>query len=118
MRETWVPLRRGHRFGPRLLAGARPRPRPAAPSRRQAASTADQQALPLLDLADLTALLKYLTSEDGKPELKEIGSISSQTAGVLLRKMVELEQQDAELLFGEPVAIRPPDPHGSRWRAG
>ena len=89
-------------FGPQLLAKVLDATEAQRSSLAMLFHYADQQALPLLDLADLTALLKYLTSEEGKPELKEIGGISSQTAGVLLRKMVELEQQDAELLFGEP----------------
>ncbi|MEZ5180471.1 MAG: helicase HerA-like domain-containing protein [Acidimicrobiales bacterium] len=102
-----VPLRAAiGSFGPQLLAKVLDATEAQRSSLAMLFHYADQQALPLLDLADLTALLKYLTSEEGKPELKEIGGISSQTAGVLLRKMVELEQQDAELLFGEPqVAI-------------
>jgi len=62
--------------------------------------------LPLVDLVDLTDLLRFLVSDEGKGELKSIGGLSSQTAGVLLRKLVEHAQQDAELFFGEPeVAI-------------
>ncbi|MEZ5204869.1 MAG: helicase HerA-like domain-containing protein [Acidimicrobiales bacterium] len=89
-------------FGPQLLSKVLGATEAQRSSLAMLFHYADTQSLPLLDLADLTALLKYLTSEEGKPELKEIGGISSQTAGVLLRKMVELEQQDAELLFGEP----------------
>jgi DNA helicase HerA-like ATPase len=93
-------------FGPQLLAKVLGATEAQRSSLAMLFHFADQQGLPLLDLADLTALLKHLTSDAGKAELKEIGGISSQTAGVLLRKMVELEQQDAELFFGEPeVAI-------------
>jgi DNA helicase HerA-like ATPase len=58
--------------------------------------------LALLDLADLREVLKHLTSDEGKDELKDIGGLSSATAGVLLRKIVELEDQGGEAFFGEP----------------
>ena len=62
----------------------------------------DDQGLPLLDFADLRSVLQFLTSDGGKGALAEYGAISSQSVGVLLRKMVELEQQGAERFFGEP----------------
>ena len=46
---------------------------------------ADHKGLPLLDLADLRALLTFLISDDGKAELAGIGGLSSATVGVLLR---------------------------------
>ena len=58
--------------------------------------------MPLVDLDDLRAVLQYLTGDDGKAELKEIGGVSAATAGVLLRKIIELDQQGAEAFFGEP----------------
>jgi uncharacterized protein len=61
----------------------------------------DDKGLLLLDFADLRAVLQYL-SEDGAEELKEYGGMSRATVGVLLREMVELEQQGAEAFFGEP----------------
>ena len=63
---------------------------------------ADDSQLPLLDLSDLRALLQFLSSDQGKPELAQYGGMSSATVGVLLRKMVELEALGAEILFGEP----------------
>ena len=62
---------------------------------------ADDKGLLLLDLADLRAVLQWLTG-DGAPELAQYGGMSKQTVGVLLRKMVELEHQGAERIFGEP----------------
>jgi DNA helicase HerA-like ATPase len=62
----------------------------------------DDQRLLLLDFADLRAVLKFLSSDEGKPTLKEYGGMSTATVGVLLRKMVELEEQGAEAFFGEP----------------
>jgi hypothetical protein len=61
----------------------------------------DDKGLLLLDFADLRAVLQYLTG-DGKGELKEYGGMSESTVGVLLREMVQLEQQGAEGFFGEP----------------
>ncbi|SPF67846.1 Helicase HerA-like C-terminal [Propionibacterium ruminifibrarum] len=63
---------------------------------------ADKAGLPLLDLADLSELLKYLTGDEGKPELKNIGGVSTATAGVVLRKITELASQGGDVFFGEP----------------
>jgi DNA helicase HerA-like ATPase len=63
---------------------------------------ADDQQLPLLDLADLRAVLQWLSSDEGKPALAQYGGMASATVGVLLRKMIELESQGAEKFFGEP----------------
>jgi DNA helicase HerA-like ATPase len=63
----------------------------------------DKQGLPLLDLADLRAVLQYLTGDEaGKAELKTIGGLSPQTAGVILRELVAFEAQGADVFFGEP----------------
>jgi hypothetical protein len=61
----------------------------------------DDRGLLLLDLPDLKAVLQYLTG-DGREELRDYGAMSPATVGVLLRRMVELEQQGAEKFFGEP----------------
>lgn len=61
----------------------------------------DDHDLPLLDLADFKKTLQYLTGE-GKQEIKdEYGLISTASMGTIMRKIVELEQQGAELFFGE-----------------
>jgi DNA helicase HerA-like ATPase len=62
----------------------------------------DDNALPLLDLADLRTTLRYLGSDDGKAILAEYGGMSSASLGVLLRSIVTLEQQGADIFFGEP----------------
>ena len=63
----------------------------------------DKHGLPLLDLADLRAVLQFLTGdEQGKAELKGIGGLSPQTAGVILRELVSFEAQGADVFFGEP----------------
>src|SRR6185436_2299252 len=61
----------------------------------------DDKGLLLLDFSDLRAVLEYLTN-DGATELKSYGGMSKATVGVLLRDMVQLEQQGAEAFFGEP----------------
>ena len=61
----------------------------------------DDKGLLLLDFADLRAVLQYLT-EDGAEELTNYGGMSKATVGVLLREMIELEQQGGESFFGEP----------------
>lgn len=63
---------------------------------------ADKAKLPLLDLADLRAVLQHLTSDEGKDELKELGGLSSATAGVILRNLISFADQGAEEFFGEP----------------
>ncbi|MGH7894071.1 MAG: helicase HerA-like domain-containing protein, partial [Candidatus Binatia bacterium] len=61
----------------------------------------DDRDLELYDFSDLRAVLQHL-SGDGAADLKDYGGMSKQTVGVLLREMVELEQQGAEAFFGEP----------------
>ena len=63
---------------------------------------ADQKGLSLLDLKDLRAVIQYLTSDEGKPELKALGAVSPTTAGVILRALVNLEAEGADTFFGEP----------------
>ncbi|MCV7424233.1 DUF853 family protein [Mycobacterium yunnanensis] len=63
---------------------------------------ADQKGLPLLDLKDLRSVIQFLTSADGKPELKALGAVSTTTAGVILRALVNLEAEGADTFFGEP----------------
>jgi uncharacterized protein len=63
---------------------------------------ADDKQLPMVDLNDLKKVLAYLSEGDGAAEIKsEYGSISSSSAGTILRKIVALEQQGAEGIFGE-----------------
>ncbi|MGV0874460.1 helicase HerA-like domain-containing protein [Mycolicibacterium sp. XJ879] len=63
---------------------------------------ADQQGLPLLDLKDLRSVIQYLTSDEGKPLLKSLGAVSTTTAGVILRALVNLEAEGGDTFFGEP----------------
>ncbi|WP_411977044.1 helicase HerA-like domain-containing protein [Streptomyces solicathayae] len=63
---------------------------------------ADQKGLELVDLKDLRAVVAFLVSDVGKPELKGIGGLSTATAGVILRAVTAFEQQGAGGFFGEP----------------
>ncbi len=63
---------------------------------------ADDKQLPLLNLDDLRALLNHLNSDEGKSEMAEYGGVATATVGVIIRKIVELEQQDADAFFGSP----------------
>ncbi|MBX9246606.1 DUF853 family protein [Actinotalea ferrariae] len=64
---------------------------------------ADTQGLGLLDLADLRATIAFLLSDEGRAELKGIGGLSAATAGVILREIVALQAQGADVFFGEPA---------------
>ncbi len=63
---------------------------------------ADAKGLPLLDLADLRAMLTFLASKEGRAELTGLGGVSPATVGVLLRSLVQLEDGGGNEFFGEP----------------
>ncbi len=63
---------------------------------------ADSKQLWLDDLKDLRAVVSFLTSDEGKADLKELGGLSSATAGVILRELVTFADQGAEAFFGTP----------------
>lgn len=61
----------------------------------------DDRDYALLDLNDLKKALQYLTKE-GKEEVEaDYGRLSTTSVGTIMRKIVELEQQGAEVFFGE-----------------
>ena len=62
----------------------------------------DDNRLPLLDLSDFKKTLQFLTNEGKASIQQDYGSIYSASTGTIMRKILELEQQDAELFFGEP----------------
>jgi DNA double-strand break repair helicase HerA and related ATPase len=63
---------------------------------------ADRAGLPLLDLKDLRSVIQYLTSDEGKAELEQLGGLSRATAGVILRDLITLEDSGGDQFFGEP----------------
>jgi len=89
-------------FGPQLLAKVMDANETQASSLSLVFRYADDNGLALLDLADLREVLRFLDSDEGKKDLKAIGGLSTATTGVLLRKIVELEDQGGEAFFGEP----------------
>src|SRR4026208_1519247 len=61
----------------------------------------DDNKLALLDLKDFIKVLQYV-SDEGKAELeKTYGKISTTSTGTILRKVIELQQQGADIFFGE-----------------
>ena len=90
-------------FGPQLLAKVLGANETQEQSLSLVFHYADQKGLPLLDLFDLRALLSYLGSDAGKPELAGIGGLSSATVGVLLRSLTGLEDGGGNEFFGEPM---------------
>lgn len=62
----------------------------------------DDKRLPLLNLKDFIKLLQYIGDEGKKEIEKEYGKISTTTTGTILRKVIELQQQGADVFFGEP----------------
>jgi DNA helicase HerA-like ATPase len=61
----------------------------------------DDNKMPLLDLKDFIKVLQYVGNE-GKAELQSTyGNISTTSTGTILRKVIELQQQGADVFFGE-----------------
>ena len=63
---------------------------------------ADSKGLWLDTIEDLRAVISFLTSEEGKADLKDLGGLSSATAGVILRELVNFSAQGADAFFGLP----------------
>lgn len=61
----------------------------------------DDNHLPLLDLKDMKKVLQYMTNEGKDAVESEYGRISTASVGAIMRKIVELEQQGADVFFGE-----------------
>lgn len=61
----------------------------------------DEKQLPLIDLKDLRKTLQFLIG-DGKEEIEATyGQVSASSVNIILRKLLELEQQGANDFFGE-----------------
>ena len=61
----------------------------------------DDNKLPLLDLKDFIKMLQFATDEGKAGIEKAYGKISTTTSGTILRKVIELQQQGADVFFGE-----------------
>ncbi len=61
----------------------------------------DDNQMPLLNLKDFIKVLQYI-GDEGKAEIeKTYGKISTTSTGTILRKVIELQQQGADIFFGE-----------------
>ena len=61
----------------------------------------DDNKLPLLDLKDFIKVLQFISNE-GKADIeKSYGKVSTSSTGTILRKVIELQQQGADVFFGE-----------------
>jgi DNA helicase HerA-like ATPase len=61
----------------------------------------DDNKLPLLDLKDFIKVLQFISNEGKAGIEKTYGKISTSSTGTILRKVIELQQQGADLFFGE-----------------
>ncbi len=61
----------------------------------------DDKKMPLLDLKDFKKVLNYATNEGASEFTNLYGKVATTTASIILRKIIELEQQGAEQFFGE-----------------
>lgn len=59
----------------------------------------DDNKMPLLDLKDFIKVLQYVGNEGKAAIEKEYGKISTTTTGTILRKVIELQQQGADVFF-------------------
>lgn len=65
--------------------------------------------LPLIDLADIKALMQFAQSDEGKTQIEaHFGGVSTASVGTIMRKIIELESQGGDKFFGEP-AFNPMD---------
>jgi DNA helicase HerA-like ATPase len=100
---TGVPLRATvTSFGPLLLSKVLDLNATQSSSLGLVFHYADSAGLPLLDLKDLRAVISWLTSDEGKPDLAELGGLSRATAGVILRELIALDDSGGDVFFGEP----------------
>ncbi len=100
---TGIPIRTSvTSFGPTLLAKVLGLNATQESSLGLVFHYADQRGLLLDDLKDLREVVQYLTSDEGKEELKALGGLSAATAGVILRELITFSAQGADVFFGIP----------------
>ena len=63
---------------------------------------ADDEGLLLLDLKDLRAIIQFV-GENGASLRSRYGNIAAASVGAIQRRLLELEAQGADQLFGEPA---------------
>ena len=62
---------------------------------------ADEQGLMIIDIKDLRSVLDYV-ARHAKEYTTKYGNISSATVGAIQRSIMQLENQGADMFFGEP----------------
>jgi DNA helicase HerA-like ATPase len=100
---TGIPIRASvSTFGPTLLAKVLGLNATQESSLGLVFHYADKKGLWLDTIADLRAVVQFLTGDEGKADLKELGGLSSATAGVILRELITFSDQGADVFFGLP----------------
>ena len=100
---TGIPIRASvSTFGPTLLAKVLGLNATQESSLGLVFHYADKKGLWLDTIADLRAVVQFLTGDEGKADLKELGGLSSATAGVILRELITFADQGADVFFGLP----------------
>lgn len=61
----------------------------------------DDNKLPLLDTKDLRSVLQHITGDGKAAVQKEYGQVSGASVNIILRRLIEIEQQGADRFFGE-----------------
>lgn len=62
---------------------------------------ADDKGMELIDLKDLKGMLQYI-GEHAKDFQMDYGNITNASVSTILRKLLSIEQENGEMLFGEP----------------
>lgn len=62
----------------------------------------DDKKWPLLDIKDFRKVCQYIQTDEGKQEIeRSYGLVSPASLGAILRNLLEIEQQGADVFFGE-----------------
>jgi DNA helicase HerA-like ATPase len=89
-------------MGPLLLARLLELSEPQEGILNIAFRIADEDAMPLLDLKDLQAMLVWIGENRTKLSLR-YGNVSPSSIGAIQRRLLVLENQGGAMLFGEPA---------------
>lgn len=91
-------------MGPLLLSRLLELPEAQEGALNVAFKVADDEGLLLLDLQDLRALLTYVTDQAGQVA-ERYGRVNASSIGAISRRLLVLENQGANALFGEPALM-------------
>lgn len=61
----------------------------------------DDKKLPLLDIKDFRKVLQFLSGEGREEIEKDYGRVSASSVGSIMRSLITIEEQGADLFFGE-----------------